>query len=251
MVTKHEEQLNRYFEHALSPKEEQNFLISVAASDALRIAFRSQLELMKAVRTDKDALHSGMNGQPVARVRDRTLVALGLSATAATPFIEQELMRESRGNAARGQHAETASMPGGTVMPPVSWIGRALRTPALTLATGLAAGILSTMAVERFNAPINPPAGISYPSQTVEQPKALGSPSAIETIPAANGLVNSSHSVRAAAHHAGQTPAAGMGQTSARAVAPNAIPELSKSKPGIVGTHKAKITRPNDSVTAK
>jgi hypothetical protein len=246
MITKHEEQLNRYFEHALSPAEEQNFLISVAASDELRIAFRSQLELMKAVRTDKDALHSGMNGQPVARVRDRTLAALGLSATAATPFIEQELMRESR-----GQHAETASMPGGTVMPPVSWIGRALRTPALTLATGLAAGILSTMAVERFTAPIVPPAGISHPSQTVEQPGANGSPSSIETIPAPNGLVNSSHSVRAAAHHAEQTPATGMGQTSARAVAPNAIPELSKSKPGIVGTHKAKITRPNDSVAAK
>src|SRR5437762_5789726 len=87
---KQEEQINRYLEHAMSSGEEQNFLITLAASDDMRMAFRSHLELMKAVRKDKDDLRT------VAQVRNRTLAALGLSATAAGAFIEQELVRSNK-----------------------------------------------------------------------------------------------------------------------------------------------------------
>src|ERR1019366_8761190 len=141
MVMKQDEQLNRYFEHTMTPSEEQNFLISVAASDQMRIAFRSQLELMKAVRSDKDALHAGMSGHPVAHVRYRTLAALGLSAAAA-PFLDQGL---THGSAAQTGEASMA-----TVMPRTSWLGNLIRTPKLAITAGLALGILSTTAVMRL-----------------------------------------------------------------------------------------------------
>src|SRR5579871_1978153 len=98
MMLRQEEQISRYFDHAMSSQEEQNFLIALAASDAMRIAFRSQLELMKAVRSDADDLRS-VAAARVPNVRNRTLTALGLSATAVTPFIEQEL-RHSAATAA-------------------------------------------------------------------------------------------------------------------------------------------------------
>lgn len=270
MITKHEEQLNRYFEHTLSPSEEQNFLISVAASDELRIAFRSQLELMKAVRTDKDALHSGMNGQPVARVRDRTLAALGLSATAATPFIEQELMRESRGNTPRASHGETASVTGGTrmldhaqVMPPVTWLGKVLRTPTLALATGLALGILSTTAVEHFTASGNPnEMGNPAPAvqmKTAVQPTINGGSSTIETIPATNGLVNSNahpavvrNHAREGSHPVSTSPVEANEQSTVKTAATStAIPTIDRSNAAEMHANKITIKRPNDSTAAK
>lgn len=73
MNIRDEELLNRYFERQMSNSEEQNFLIDVAARDDMRVAFRSQLELLKAVRRDKDAMAGA------AFVRERTLGALGFA----------------------------------------------------------------------------------------------------------------------------------------------------------------------------
>ncbi len=74
MNIRDEELVQRYFDHSMSSGEEQNFLIDVAARDDMRMAFRSQLELLKAIKFDKDIL--GGTGL----VRERTLAALGLSA---------------------------------------------------------------------------------------------------------------------------------------------------------------------------
>lgn len=93
MNIRDEELVQRYFERSMSSAEEQNFLIDVAARDDMRMAFRSQLELLKTIKFDKDVI--GGTGL----VRERTLAALGLtaalvsttdeSAVAATPsFIE-------------------------------------------------------------------------------------------------------------------------------------------------------------------
>lgn len=73
MNIRDEELLYRYFEQQMSNSEEQNFLIDVAARDDMRMAFRSQLELLKAVRRDKDALPGAV------AVRERTLGALGFA----------------------------------------------------------------------------------------------------------------------------------------------------------------------------
>lgn len=82
MNIRDEELVQRYFDHSMSGGEEQNFLIDVAARDDMRMAFRSQLELLKAIKFDKDVL--GGTGL----VRERTLAALGLTAMLTTPTDE-------------------------------------------------------------------------------------------------------------------------------------------------------------------
>lgn len=79
MNIRDEELVQRYFDHSMSGGEEQNFLIDVAARDDMRMAFRSQLELLKAIKFDKDVL--GGTGL----VRERTLAALGLTAMLTAP----------------------------------------------------------------------------------------------------------------------------------------------------------------------
>jgi hypothetical protein len=271
MVRKHEEQLNDFFEHALSPAEEQNFLISVAASDELRIAFRSQLELMKAVRSDKDNLRMGAS--PVAQVRNRTLAALGLSATAATPFIEQELMRSEKGEmgaakgnlgASKGEQSLVASQAASVSGPGMQWFGHLLHTPAFVLTAGLVLGILSTTAVEHFSSssavlPATPRgvhARVLEPSTDV-----LIRPRTIETIPAKNGLHNSNltvpvdrgrsseHPHRMVAHHA-RIPASAIMNEAGDVKATPSIPEISRNQPGVMHANKP-IIQTSDSAKAK
>ncbi|HET6402252.1 MAG TPA: hypothetical protein VFH95_12755 [Candidatus Kapabacteria bacterium] len=265
---KHEEQLNDFFEHALSPAEEQNFLISVAASDELRIAFRSQLELMKAVRSDKDNLRMGSS--PVAQVRNRTLAALGLSATAATPFIEQELMRSNKGKigASNGEQTIAASQAASVAGPGMQWFGHLLHTPLATITAGLLLGILSTTAVEHFTSsnaiPIANPSGVhtrvlDHPMNAPADRWRSGRPRTIETIPAKNGLHNSSitvpvseHPLRMTAHRANRVSVSNsMSRTTVTKVAANpAIPEVLRSQPGEMHSNKP-IIRTNDTAKAK
>jgi hypothetical protein len=241
---KQEEQLNRYFEHTMTPSEEQNFLISVAASDQMRIAFRSQLELMKAVRSDKDALHAGMSGHPVAHVRYRTLAALGLSATAASPLLDQAFTRETATHAASLSPAAIAGSR-------ISWLGTIMRTPKLALTAGLVLGILSTTAVMRLTEGGSAPvvqSVVSAPSVVPVKMPIIVSPN--EPITAPNGLNNSSHSEGLAVHHAAQASTAGTEQTSVKTTASNSIPVTSTSNAGTMGAH-TKINRTNDSSAAK
>jgi hypothetical protein len=74
MNIRDEELVQRYFERDMTTGEEQNFLIDVAARDDMRLAFRSHLELIKAVGRDREI------SSATALVRERTLAALGLSA---------------------------------------------------------------------------------------------------------------------------------------------------------------------------
>jgi len=246
MNTIKEEQLNRYFEHAMSGGEEQNFLISVAASDEMRIAFRSQLELMKAVRSDKDELRVGVSGQPVAHVRNRTLTALGLSATAVTPFIEHELTRSSAGV----QAAEVA-------VGPMGWLSKAVsffRRPALALTGGLALGVLSTTAVMHYTAPNNGSAIIkTAPSPTAETKTILrpqDDRSSNEPLAPSKALNSSDHSANMAQHHAthnGHTVASHTARSAATVATPSSIPEISRSDAATMKSKKATITNTNDS----
>lgn len=258
MVMKHEEQLNDFFEHTLSPAEEQNFLISVAASDELRIAFRSQLELMKAVRSDKDNLRVGAN--PVAQVRNRTLAALGLSATAATPFIEQELMRGGR-----AEQAHTASQAASVSGPGLQRFGHLLHIPALALSAGLLLGILSTTAVEHFTSSSAIPTATSSNIHAREFTPSMNPPlrpRTIETIPAKNGLHNrderssssfvaAEHPLRRAMHHANRVAVSNrMSETPVTKIAASsAIPEVSRNQPGEMHSNKP-IIRTNDTAKA-
>ncbi|HEY3874773.1 MAG TPA: hypothetical protein VGM92_04820 [Candidatus Kapabacteria bacterium] len=257
MVMKNEEQLNRYFESGMSGTEEQNFLISVAASDELRRAFRSQLELIKAVRSDKDALHSGRDGDPVAMVRTRTLVALGLSATAAMPFLNGDnthaLQSASASLSGEPVVAKVEALPGH-----VSLMSRMLGRSTLALATGLALGVMATLGIEQLG---NENSTVSLPSASAvhgtvnssaipvqpsnsEQSVPTGV-SRQETISAGNGLVSSaSHSTHA--NHRG-TEAAHRGTIqSAATPAPASIPTVTTSGTASIHANKLKIKKPND-----
>src|ERR1035437_1147656 len=227
MMMRQEEQISRYFDHAMTSSEEQNFLITLAASDGMRIAFRSQLELMKAVRSDADSLRS------VAAVRDRTLTALGLSATAVTPFIEQELLRSARSHDAAQAAAQAGSSPRRTPRGVFS-------KPKYALGTGLFLGFLSAVALMN----IATPGHVSQPANAIRvtQPASPAvNPLTKETIPASNDLhtVADERSSSVAGHHRSH------GQTSAVSTKTSAMPEVVSSKPARIDV-KQTIKKPTD-----
>jgi len=248
MTLGQEEQISRYFDHAMSSGEEQNFLITLAASDTMRIAFRSQLELMKAVRSDADRLRSVAAGRTTA-VRDRTLTALGLSATAVTPFIEQEL----RDHAAPMFNSTPSSAPSAPHRASVA--AHFLAKPKYALGTGLFLGFLSAVAVLNIAGPGNH----AVTSQHVAQPAVVSAPNPPvsankETIPASADLnkvaderssaavTGHAHSVtHHAAHHAMQT--AVKDQTAP--VQNSALPEISTTNSANVKV-KTQINKPAD-----
>src|SRR5436305_13430665 len=121
MNIRDEEQLQQYFERQMSGSQEQNFLINVAARDDMRLAFRSQLELLKAVREDKDT-----SGSPTF-VRSKTLGALGLGGALLPGSLKE-------------QEAQAASLSPKFLQR----IGTAFRRPAISIATGLVAVVLGT-----------------------------------------------------------------------------------------------------------
>jgi len=124
MNIRDEELLNRYFERQMSNGEEQNFLIDVAARDDMRVAFRSQLELLKAVRRDRDVMRGA------TFVRERTLSALGL-AGAMLPT----LLAEDEAEAAT---IATATSSGWRAL---------LNKPMVMLTGGLLVGSIATFSV--------------------------------------------------------------------------------------------------------
>ena len=177
----------------------------------------------------------------MAHVRYRTLAALGLSATAASPLLDQEFTREI---------ATRAAIPA-TVTPRLPWFSNIMRAPMLALTAGLALGILSTTAVMHYTEGSAAP--IIRSVSTIPSVVPVKTPINVQTnepITAPNGLNNSSHSEGVAVHHAAPVSTAGMEQTSAKTVAPNSIPVTSTSNAGTMGAH-TKINRLNDSSAAK
>jgi hypothetical protein len=238
MTLGQEEQISRYFDHAMSSGEEQNFLITLAASDGMRIAFRSQLELMKAVRSDADRLRS-VAADRTSVVRDRTLTALGLSATAVTPFIEQELMGSSH----------DASI---NATPSAPHRANFFAKPKYALGTGLFLGFMSAVAVLNIAGPgtsVNPSTRVAQPA-VVSTQNPTHQNSANETIPASDALhkvaderssaavTGHAHAVK---HHAMQTAV----KTTANTVQTSALPEVNTTNPANVKV-KTQISKPAD-----
>jgi len=153
MTIRNEAMISRYFDRLMSPGEEQNFLISLAASDELRLAFRSQLELMKAIRDDKHDM------RPIAEVRSRTLTALGLTGAVTAPFLEQALLHED---------AQAASEVAATAIQPsfLSSLGGKL----LLTGSGLATGFLAAALFFGQSSNIGSKAPAQVPTPTVQTP---------------------------------------------------------------------------------
>ncbi len=69
----HDERISSYIDNELSGEQEQEFLISLAASDALRKSFRSELVLKKVLH------HDEMATNPPRRLRGAVFAAVGLA----------------------------------------------------------------------------------------------------------------------------------------------------------------------------
>lgn len=155
MNIRDEEQLQQYFERQMTSGQEQNFLINVAAREDMRLAFRSQLELLKAVREDKDS-----SGSPTF-VRTKTLTALGLGGS-----LVPSALTENETQAAIGPASSIFQN-----------IAQALRRPAISLTAGLLFGVLGTAYFMPEN--VNPTHENIAPSGTVNTSPALPTPEKI------------------------------------------------------------------------
>ncbi|HZK75694.1 MAG TPA: hypothetical protein VFD13_02190 [Candidatus Kapabacteria bacterium] len=74
----HDERISSYIDNELSAEQEQEFLISLAASDGLRKSFRSELVLKKVLHHDEAATNPPRN----LRAAIFTTLGLGLGASA-------------------------------------------------------------------------------------------------------------------------------------------------------------------------
>jgi hypothetical protein len=261
MVLKQEELLARYFEHRMSVDEEQNFLIQLAASDELRTAFRSHLELQKAIRDDKDDLRA------VAQVRTRTLTALGLSAAAVTPFIEQELMKSGTSEP-EPQAASLAPKP--TFLKRLAGFAgsrSALLTSGLLIGFTVATAIFSpksnenvmpttTQAVEHqgLQAPAVAPSTTNNPAPV----RSTVSESSPETIHSPKGLNITSHSVNSSSsrleHSTGgvqSNAGTSVHETAASSIEHRSTPTINVTKPSSMRVKRAIISKTSDSTTTK
>jgi hypothetical protein len=256
MLLKQEELLSKYFEHRMSADEEQNFLIQLAASDDLRTAFRSHLELQKAIRDDKDDLRS------VAQVRNRTLTALGLSATAVTPFIERELMKTS---SAERQPVEASVAPR---LPLSSKLASVLRSRVALLTSGLVLGFASATAiftststpdksspaqsVTTAPATHTPPSTFTTetggPSAETAAPAASDAAPARETIRQSNGLNTKAHSTSSVTASTA-APSTNIPKDESQSLSSKTPPTVTLARPGQMKVNAATVSKTPDSTT--
>ncbi|MEI8135330.1 MAG: hypothetical protein WCH46_09730 [bacterium] len=133
MNIRDEEQLQQYFDRAMNSSQEQHFLINVAAREDMRLAFRSQLELLKAVREDKD-----VSGSPTF-IRTKTLTALGLGGAMLPSSLKEKEVEAAIIAPSRLQN-----------------IFSVLRRPIVSLTAGLLFGVLGSQYIFSNNASVAP-----------------------------------------------------------------------------------------------
>jgi len=216
MNIRDEEQLQQYFERQMSSAQEQNFLINVAARDDMRLAFRSQLELLKAVREDKDS-----SGSPTF-VRSKTLTALGLGgALVPSSLKEHEVQQASIVPASFLQN-----------------VGSALKRPVVSVTLGLLLGILGTSALAPSNVSTDrsatTPTTVTAPAKIAPS---VTAPSAVASEPAQEMQKPSDKApvktMKTTLNATKQTPAT------------ETMPVITSNKPGTVDV-KTKISNPDE-----
>src|SRR4051812_25431404 len=90
----HDERISSYIDNELTPEMEQEFLISLAASDGLRRSFRSELVLQKVLHRDEAVT------APPREMRAAIFATVGLGAAA---------LGASKANAAQVSTQQTAA----------------------------------------------------------------------------------------------------------------------------------------------
>jgi len=85
----HDDRISSYIDNEFSAEQEQEFLISLAASEGLRKSFRSELVLKKVLHHDEAAMN------PPRKLRGAVFASLGLAAAG---------LSTSKANATQGSH---------------------------------------------------------------------------------------------------------------------------------------------------
>ncbi|HET9135436.1 MAG TPA: hypothetical protein VFO76_02270 [Candidatus Kapabacteria bacterium] len=203
MNLRDEEILQNYFDRKMTAPEEQNFLIDVAARDDMRLAFRSNLELLKAVRADKDAAS-------IALVRSSTLASLGLGAGLLP-------------NALKEQEAAQASVAQASIVK-TGGLWNLIRRPASMLVMGLLAGSAITYSLLPASTPesaqqLSPPAAQSPATITITEPsKDIPNPAQHESVK------------NAEATHSAKPAIAAKATTPKQTITPEEMPLVKKTK---------------------
>lgn len=224
MNIRDEELLQRYFERQMSTGEEQNFLIDVAARDDMRVAFRSQLELLKAVRRDKDVLRGA------TFVRERTLTALGFASAALPTFLAEE-------EAEAAPQLATATSSGWRAL---------LHKPMAMLTGGLLVGSIATIGVVNMNSADVPPAQVvSTPAAApVEQPMEIIITEPVEQAPVQN-IVSEPAVVAGKTKSVARTSATETNAPATSLQENQDLPLMERVKPASVTVNPPKIVRPD------
>lgn len=213
MNIRDEELLYKYFERHMSNAEEQNFLIDVAARDDMRMAFRSQLELLKAVRRDKDALPGA------AAVRERTLSAIGFAGVVLPAALAED---------------EAVAAP---VAIQTGW--RAfLHKPLAMISGGLLVGSIATYSVMNTtqHEPALPATTVSAPAPQTEIHIPIPQEPAVQAV---QPVQDRTSATRKTVKRQIEKPAEVSDKTD------GTIPVIDKSKPASVTIRQPKIVKPN------
>ena len=226
MNIRDEELLHRYFERQMSTGEEQNFLIDVAARDDMRVAFRSQLELLKAVRRDKDIMRGA------TFVRERTLSALGFASAALPTFLAED--------EAEAAPIATATSSGWRAI---------LHKPLVMLTGGLLVGSIATIGVVNMKSADNQPTQVvSTPAAApVEQPMEIIISEPVEQAPVQN-IVSEPAVVAGKTKSVARKSADVMTSTNAPSTSASEqnLPLVNRSEPATVKINPVKIIRPGE-----
>jgi negative regulator of sigma E activity len=177
----HDERISSYIDNELSVEQEQEFLISLAASDGLRKSFRSELVLKKVLHHDEAATN------PPRKLRSAVFATLGL------------------GGAVAGAHHASAAEPAahtiGLARPGLVQSLFATKMSTLLTVVGISASALAGYGVRSITSPspmISPSTSMTAPSTersakqlapvSAEPQPILNSPAAVPLGPVASTL---------------------------------------------------------------
>jgi len=210
----HDERISSYIDNELSVEQEQEFLISLAASDGLRKSFRSELVLKKVLHHDEAATN------PPRRLRAAVFTTLGLGGAGASSTM-------------LGAHNANAAQPVARGL-----IRSLFATKMSTLATvvGISASALAGYGVRSITAPstasVTPRIErVTHHAPVVSAPSVRISPATVPSAPVVSNEQSSVNSHRAS-HHA------------ISAKHPNVVASKNENVSGASGTGSIKMEPP-------
>ena len=233
----HDERISSYIDNELSAQEEQDFLISLAASDGLRKSFRSELVLKNVLHRDESSTN------PPRKLRAAVFATLGISAASG---IAAENAKASQFGSGLSSQAGSTAPRGGSALPRVGHgLLKALFAAKLNILATVATIFASAFAGYGVHSLTNPAPQVIEQSSHVAAPSSVVSsvpqvqPTAINAQPKDNASDGSGTSV--------QNHSATLKHAKLATIMRNRIQDAESAKPpvnGTVGVGTVKVESP-------